>query len=33
MGNPVMHWEINAKDGKKLQVLRNLFDWKIETTA
>ncbi len=29
MGQPVVHWEIQAKDGKKLQdFYTNLFDWK-----
>lgn len=32
MGNPVVHWEINAKDGKKLrEFYGSLFDWKIDT--
>jgi len=31
MGNPVVHFEINAKDGKKLQSFyASLFDWKID---
>ena len=31
MGNPVVHWEIGAKDAKKLQdFYSNLFDWKLE---
>jgi len=32
MGNPVVHWEINAKDGRKLQQFyASLFDWKVDT--
>ncbi|MFQ5856291.1 MAG: VOC family protein [Anaerolineae bacterium] len=32
MGQPVVHWEIAAKDAKKLQdFYSNLFDWKIDT--
>jgi predicted enzyme related to lactoylglutathione lyase len=32
MGNPVVHFEIIAKDGPKLQSFyADLFDWKIET--
>lgn len=31
MGQPVVHWEIAAKDGKKLQdFYAQLFDWKID---
>jgi predicted enzyme related to lactoylglutathione lyase len=31
MGNPVVHWEINAKDGSKLRSFyASLFDWKID---
>lgn len=31
MGKPVVHFEINAKDGKKLQdFYTKLFDWKID---
>ena len=31
MGNPVVHWEIAAKDGEKLQgFYTQLFDWKID---
>ena len=31
MGNPVVHFEIAGKDGKKLQEFYGkLFDWKIE---
>ncbi|MFQ6019540.1 MAG: VOC family protein [Dehalococcoidia bacterium] len=31
MGQPVVHWEICAKDGKKMQEFyANLFDWKID---
>jgi predicted enzyme related to lactoylglutathione lyase len=31
MGQPVVHWEIGAKDGKKLQdFYAKLFDWKID---
>jgi predicted enzyme related to lactoylglutathione lyase len=31
MGNPVVHWEINAKDGGKLRgFYASLFDWKID---
>ena len=31
MGQPVVHWEIGAKDAKKLQdFYRQLFDWKID---
>ena len=30
MGNPVVHWEIAAKDGEKLQgFYADLFDWKM----
>jgi predicted enzyme related to lactoylglutathione lyase len=32
MGNPVVHWEINAKDAKKSrEFYGSLFDWKIDT--
>jgi predicted enzyme related to lactoylglutathione lyase len=32
MGNPVVHWEINAKESRKLQEFYStLFDWKIDT--
>ena len=31
MGNPVVHWEINARDGEKLRSFYgSLFDWKID---
>ena len=31
MPNPVVHFEINAKDGKRLQEFyAQLFDWKID---
>ena len=31
MGQPVVHWEIGARDGTKLhEFYRTLFDWKIE---
>lgn len=31
MGQPVVHWEIGARDGAKLQEFyRALFDWKIQ---
>jgi predicted enzyme related to lactoylglutathione lyase len=31
MGNPVVHFEVVGKDGKKLQQFYgSLFDWKIE---
>jgi predicted enzyme related to lactoylglutathione lyase len=31
MSNPVVHWEINAKDGGKLRSFyASLFDWKID---
>jgi predicted enzyme related to lactoylglutathione lyase len=31
MGQPVVHWEIAAKDAKKLQdFYTQLFDWKID---
>ncbi len=31
MGHPVVHWEIGAKDAKKLQdFYAGLFDWKID---
>ena len=31
MGNPIVHWEIHAKDGpKSQQFYRDLFDWKID---
>ena len=31
MGQPVVHWEIGARDGTKLhEFYRSLFDWKIE---
>ena len=34
MGNPVVHWEIMGKDGKKLrEFYSSLFDWKIEYDA
>ena len=32
MGNPVVHWEISAKNGSKLrEFYASLFDWKIDT--
>lgn len=32
MGNPIMHWEVTGKDGKRLQKFyTELFDWKIDT--
>jgi predicted enzyme related to lactoylglutathione lyase len=32
MPNPVVHFEINAKDGKKLNTFySSLFDWKIDS--
>lgn len=32
MGHPVVHWEIGAKDAKRLQdFYAKLFDWKIDT--
>lgn len=32
MGAPVVHWEINAKDAKKLhKFYGELFGWKIDT--
>lgn len=31
MGNPVVHWEIAGKDGKKIQdFYGKLFDWEIK---
>lgn len=31
MGQPVVHWEIGARDGSKLhQFYSTLFDWKIQ---
>jgi predicted enzyme related to lactoylglutathione lyase len=31
MGQPVVHWEIGARDGKKLhEFYSTLFDWKIQ---
>ena len=31
MPNPVVHWEIAAKDGPKIQeFLRKLFDWHVD---
>jgi predicted enzyme related to lactoylglutathione lyase len=31
VGQPVVHWEIGARDGSKLQEFyRTLFDWKIQ---
>jgi len=31
MGNPVVHFEVSGKDGKKLQAFYGeLFDWKID---
>lgn len=31
MGQPVIHWEIGAKDARKVRdFYANLFDWKIE---
>jgi predicted enzyme related to lactoylglutathione lyase len=31
MGQPVVHWEIGAKDAKRLQAFyAALFDWKID---
>jgi predicted enzyme related to lactoylglutathione lyase len=31
VGQPVVHWEIGARDGSKLhEFYRSLFDWKIE---
>jgi uncharacterized protein len=31
VGQPVVHWEINARDGQKLhEFYRTLFDWKIQ---
>ncbi len=33
MGSPVVHFEINGKDGKKLQEFYGkLFDWKIDAS-
>ena len=32
MGNPVIHFEVTGKDGKKLQEFYSkVFDWKLET--
>jgi predicted enzyme related to lactoylglutathione lyase len=32
MPNPIVHWEIEAKDPKKLQgFYRSLFEWHIDT--
>ena len=32
MGQPVVHWEIGAKDAQKLQdFYAGLFDWKIDS--
>jgi predicted enzyme related to lactoylglutathione lyase len=34
VGQPVVHWEIGARDGTKLhEFYRSLFDWKIEVNA
>lgn len=31
MGQPVVHWEIGAKDARRLQdFYAKLFDWKID---
>ena len=31
MGQPVVHWEIGAREGSKLhEFYRTLFDWKIQ---
>lgn len=31
MPNPVVHWEVGAKDGQKLSsFFRDLFDWHVE---
>jgi len=31
MGAPVVHWEINAKDGKRAQEFyASLFEWKVD---
>ena len=31
MPNPVVHWEIHGKEGKKLEEFyKNLFDWHVE---
>lgn len=33
MPNPVVHWEINGKDAKKLQSFyAQLFDWHVDTS-
>jgi predicted enzyme related to lactoylglutathione lyase len=32
MANPVVHWEITARDGpKQQQFYRQLFDWQVST--
>jgi hypothetical protein len=32
MGAPVVHWEINARDARRLQQFyASLFDWKVDT--
>jgi predicted enzyme related to lactoylglutathione lyase len=32
MANPVVHWEITARDGpKQQQFYRELFDWQVST--
>ncbi len=34
MGEPVVHWEIGAKDAEKLQEFYgNLFDWQIDSVG
>ena len=31
MPNPVVHWEVNGRDGKRLQEFyRGLFDWHVD---
>ncbi len=31
MPNPVVHWEVHGRDGKKLEEFyRNLFNWHVE---
>ena len=33
MGRPVVHWELNAKDARKLsRFYTQLFEWKIDAT-
>jgi predicted enzyme related to lactoylglutathione lyase len=33
MGAPVVHWEINAKDGRRAQEFyASLFDWKVDAS-